>query len=481
MVMPTRVLMIDDHPEDISATTAYIQREAPHINLAVAPSVSTAKDVLATRRFDVIILGDHLGDCLDFVKVVREAGHSTGYIIVVESGDYQAISQAFSSGISHHVTRGDRYWECFPALVELAAQFARVQAAENASRLTMNALLDTIDEGVMVLDPQSRLVRANQRMSELVDRDLNDRINDRVNDIFDKPSMVGSEARDDVRTEAGLTLQRMSRPIRDDEGRLVGQLEVYRAAESQAKGISDADPVNEADIEKMRDRLLSRVSHELKTPLTSIMGFAHMMAIRPDAPLDKRQKWANFIRSKSEQLTRMVDDLMDLSKLQTGRTRLDLQPADLKAVISDAVEEMLVPAPEREFVLNIPENLTQIPLDSERFSQALLHIFTNGHTFSPPETPITVNVEDEGDEIVVSIRDHGPAVVPDEQAYIFAPFANEPGEGHVPGRVLGLSIAQRIIEAHGGNLWVDDYSDAGNTFKLTLPKSDGSASSSGGR
>src|SRR5438046_1400772 len=132
MVMPTRVLMIDSHPEDISSTTAYIQREAPHVNLATVPSLSAAKEVLSTRHFDVIILGDQLAECLDLVKLVHEAGHSTGYIIVIEGGDYRAITDAFNGGISHHVTRGERYWECFPALVDLAAQHARVQSSERA-------------------------------------------------------------------------------------------------------------------------------------------------------------------------------------------------------------------------------------------------------------------------------------------------------------------------------------------------------------
>jgi signal transduction histidine kinase len=470
MVMAIRVLMIDDHPAEISSTTTYIQQAAPHINLSVTPSVLTAKDILSTRRFDVIILGDNLAASLEFAKVVQAAGHSTGYIIVIETGDYQAVTDAFNGGVLHHVTRGTRYWECFPALIELAAQHAQVQAAERSARLTLACLLDVISEGVIIRDPQSRLVAVNTRLNDLLDRDLTDRIGEPLNDLFDSPTKIGSEATDEVRSGAGLVLQRVSRPIYDNEHRLLGQLEVYREA-ADATTRSDAEPVTAEDIERMRDRLLSRVSHELKTPLTSIMGFAHMMSTRPDAPIEKRQKWGNFIRSKSELLTRLVDDMMDLSKLQTGRTQMQRQPVELVTVIEDAIEQMVLPAPNREFVLNVAE-LPPIPLDTEQFTQALLHLFTNSHNFSPPEAPIIVTVTDEGDSVGVSIQDQGSAVVPDEQAYVFEPFANEPGEGHVPGRGLGLSIARRIIEAHGGKLWVDQYSDDGNTFKLTLPKTD---------
>ncbi len=470
MVMPTRVLMIDDHPDDISSTAAFFQREAPQIRLLVVDSVGAAKTELATHPADVVILSNHLLDSLDLVKTLQNSGRSTGYILIIELGQYQALGEAFKGGISHHVTRSEGYWECLPAMIEQAALHARLLANERSIRLTLNTLADTVDEGVAVLDQNGRLVLANRRLSELVDRDLTDRIGEPINDLFDTPNKPGTETTENVRTEAGLTLQRRSVPVFGDDQRLIGQLDVYSESEAGSRQTAGTS-TNDEEIQWMRDRLLSRVSHEIKTPLTSILGFAHMMATRPDAPVDKRQKWANFIRSKSELLTRLVDDMLDLSKLQTGRFQMNQQPVELNTVIQDVVEEMAITAPHRQFDLDIPDDLPPVSIDAERINQALLNLLSNAHNFSPPETPIKIQARDEGKQIAISITDHGPAVVPDEQAYVFEPFSSEPGEGHQSGRGLGLSIAQRIIQTHNGQLWVDNYSEEGNTFKLTLPKS----------
>lgn len=225
-----------------------------------------------------------------------------------------------------------------------------------------------------------------------------------------------------------------------------------------------------AELVEKRDQLMSRMSHEVKTPLTSILGFAHMLVTKPDAPIEKRQKWASFIHSKSQQLSRLIDNMLDLSELQTGDITITRQPTDLSALITDAVAEMEAVAPTRRIEATILPTLPELKLDADHISQVIVNLLTNAHNLTPEGQPIEIEMRDKADTVEVAVTDHGPTLPPEEREKVFEPFSAEPGAGYQPGKELWLPLARTIIEAYGGRLWIDTAPGQGSVFIFSLPK-----------
>src|SRR5258708_3210271 len=249
---------------------------------------------------------------------------------------------------------------------------------------------------------------------------------------------------------------------------LTARLEIYEkmAADGKQPGFH---PLSET-LAHERDELMSRVSHEIKTPLTAVLGFAHMMVSHPDAPLEKRQKWAAFIESKSEQLNRLVDNMLDLSDLQAGHLVLNKRRASLGIMIRDAVESMEAIAPDRAFKLDVSKELPEISVDVDRIAQVILNMLSNALKLSPEGQPVEVTLRHQKDQQEVRVVDHGNGLEPDEREYVFEAFSAEPGAGYQPGKGLWLPLARALIEAHGGRMWIEPTADHGSTFILALPE-----------
>ena len=222
------------------------------------------------------------------------------------------------------------------------------------------------------------------------------------------------------------------------------------------------------EITYLRDELMSHIAHEVKTPLTSILGFAHMMMSHPDAPVEKREKWARFIHTKSELLTRLVDNMLDLARLQSNELPLHLRLVDLGEMLRDAVEEVAITAPGRVIEIDIPADLPSVMVDADQMSRVLVNLLVYAHNASPPDQLIRATIRVNGDALQVGVTDYGRAIALEEQNHIFEPFSAEPGGGVQPGKGLWLPLARTYVEAIGGHMWFD-VTPGGNTFYFSLP------------
>jgi signal transduction histidine kinase len=279
------------------------------------------------------------------------------------------------------------------------------------------------------------------------------------------PSMIAQAVEYSRRIEKERTMHTELELVVDS---LTVKLEICERALKEAQH-RQAQALPADHLAHARDEFMSRVSHEFKTPLTAVLGFAHMMVTRPDAPVEKRQKWAFFIESKSEQLNRLVDNMLDLSDLQAGYLVLKKSNADISALIHRAVEEMEAIAPERRFQLDIPADLPEVNLDADRISQVILNMLSNAHNSSPDDQSVEVSVRSSDDQLEMRVVDHGVSLDPIDRERVFEPFSAEPGAGYQPGKGLWLPLARTLIEAHGGHLWIEPTPDHGSTFVFSLP------------
>jgi signal transduction histidine kinase len=221
---------------------------------------------------------------------------------------------------------------------------------------------------------------------------------------------------------------------------------------------------------------VANVSHELKTPLTSIQGFAQALMDGTAADEEARMKAASIIHEESDRLRRLVDDLLDLARLDAEQVAFMRRPVDLNALIQRVVDGLGVTASEQGIELvGLERSLPPVIGDGDRLAQVLTNLIDNAVKHSPPGGKVRVVGEVDQQWLQIGIKDEGKGIPPDELSRIFERFyqldkARSGGRGRGVG--LGLAISREIIRAHGGELSAQSTSGAGSVFTIRLPRID---------
>jgi signal transduction histidine kinase len=226
-------------------------------------------------------------------------------------------------------------------------------------------------------------------------------------------------------------------------------------------------------VERLRTDLLSTISHELRTPLTLIRtSIGLLLDSDPDAAM--RFRLLRNIQQSSERMHALVNDLLDLARLRGDRFPLQTRTVDTGALVAGAVSLMrpLLDAKGQDVALAIPSPAPTIVGDYRRLERVLLNLLGNANTFAPVGTTITVTVQDGARQVTIAVRDAGPGIAAEAMPHLFEQFftSRTSSSRHNIGVGLGLPIAQGIVAAHGGRIWVDSTLGAGTTVSFTLPK-----------
>jgi signal transduction histidine kinase len=225
--------------------------------------------------------------------------------------------------------------------------------------------------------------------------------------------------------------------------------------------------------ERLNDEFVATVSHELRTPLTSIAGSLGLMLGGAAGRLpEPALRLMTIAHNNSQRLVRLINDLLDIEKLQSGEGRFDLQPLEFRSVVAQAIESV------HGFAdgYNIHVRMTgaadgRVHADSDRLIQVITNLLSNAIKFSPPGGTIEVSIEVDGGTLRLAIRDHGPGIPAELKPRIFEKFtqAATPGTRHAGGTGLGLSIAREIVVRLGGTIGFEDAPDGGTRFFVALP------------
>jgi len=226
------------------------------------------------------------------------------------------------------------------------------------------------------------------------------------------------------------------------------------------------------ELDALKDQFVSVVSHELRTPLTAIRGYLEIVLGEEPGPLNDTQKrFLQIADFSSEQLLRVVGDLLLIGKVEAGHLALEIGEVDLESLLEDCVVANMPEAEAKNIVLRISsEPLPRISGDRGRIAQALGNIISNAIKFTQ-EGHVEVRSRREGDNVVVEVVDTGTGVPMAEIDHLFVPFfrASTATSEAIPGTGLGLSIAKEIVEAHGGTITVESVERAGTSFRVELP------------
>ncbi len=225
--------------------------------------------------------------------------------------------------------------------------------------------------------------------------------------------------------------------------------------------------------DELKTALLNAVSHDLRTPLASIMASAESLRQRDMHWSDEeRDEFLAAIEQEAQRLNNIVGNLLDLSRIQGGSLHPERQWHDLGGLITVAITRLRARYPEHSFALDLPDDLPPLYLDPVQIDQVVVNLLDNAAKYSPPRTKIWLSVQRNDREVRVQIADRGRGVPAEALRHLFTPFyrvlhrRSQPGP---PGTGLGLAVARGLIAAHGGHIWAANRDDGGAIFTFTLP------------
>ena len=225
-------------------------------------------------------------------------------------------------------------------------------------------------------------------------------------------------------------------------------------------------------MDEVKTNLVSTVSHELKTPLTSIRMGLHLLLEEKIGPLNAKQlELLLAAREDSERLLRMINDLLDLARLESGQTRQRLEVVSPQTLIDDALPDLrsLLEAQDSRLVADVAPDLPEVTVDSRQISHVFSNFVSNAARFSKPGEEIVLSVKQIGKTVRFSVLDHGPGIAKEFQSRVFERFFRIPGTEESNGVGLGLAIAKEIVVAHGGNIGLRSAPGTGSEFYFDLP------------
>jgi signal transduction histidine kinase len=231
------------------------------------------------------------------------------------------------------------------------------------------------------------------------------------------------------------------------------------------------------ELDRLKSDFVSNVSHELRTPLTAIKGAVDLVLREVAGPLTEKQiHYLTRVRSNTQHLTGLINDVLDLSKIESGSSEVKPSRVSLSSLVHEVIETLRPVAAEKVITLNaiIAERSIFVWADPDKINQVLMNLIGNAIKFTPASGTVTVSASTNGKKNVqVSVSDTGPGVLPGERERIFDKFYQiaEAGGAKPKGTGLGLAISKALIELHGGKIWVESAPGRGSMFIFTLPLS----------
>ena len=225
----------------------------------------------------------------------------------------------------------------------------------------------------------------------------------------------------------------------------------------------------EMESERLRNSLLSAISHDLRTPLTAIVGLSGTLAGSPALAPDARQELAGAIEEEALRMEQLVTNLLDMARLQAGPVQLNRQWQMLEEVVGSALSLQARSLAGHQVDLRLEAGLPPLALDAVLIERVLCNLLANASRLAPAGTPLTIEASRHGDMVEVALEDHGPGVAPADRERIFDKFTRARPESTGSGVGLGLSICRTIVEAHGGRIRVEPGAAGGARFVFTLP------------
>ena len=480
---PQRWQQIDDRPN-----FTFTNDRQNFTNWRVLVSLPTSFAFKGVTEFTKGILSFTLISCLVVIAIALVVSHRivtpirqvTGAARAIGRGEFDQEIQVTGSsevGILAEEFNSMR-WNLKSAVEKLTEEEKK-----------MTAIVNSIAEGLILVDSSNRVLHINpaaERLLDLsadnIDKDITEIIqNEELIHIFEedqrqilqhKPTEQIPSKDEGINLISEITLARyneklvlriIASPFLNENGLILGTVYLFD------------DITREKEIDQMKSDFISLVSHELRTPLTSIIGFVSFILDGKAGAINDRQRNSLArVQRQSKRLAALINDLLDISRIESGRIQMEQESISLLEIVTQRLEEIRPQADEKSIrlVLTAPESIPDILGDEARMGQVFTNLIGNAIKFTPNNGEVSVKVEADGNLLHVEVIDTGPGIPAEERQKIFDKFyqLSDISTRQQGGSGLGLSITKSIVEAHGGKLWIDDGNQGkGSNFQFVLP------------
>lgn len=370
--------------------------------------------------------------------------------------------------------------ELYRMIRESAERMGGMLRAQQEEASKSRAILEGIADGVMVAHARGNVILLNAAAEEILGMSREEIVGRPIHELS---GLYGAEGdtwlaltkewaqalpaqgeptsfESQFKTEEKVVSVHMAPVLMGDE--FLGTVSVFR------------DITREVAIDRMKSELISIVSHQLRTPMTSIKGYTDLLFLETVGEINEAQRrFLSIIKSNADRLALLADDLLDISRIETGRIRFNLEFIHMSTVGDEIAASLRGQIEEKglSLELDIPESLPPIYGDRDRVTQILTNLIDNARQYTPSGGQITVSAQVKGNFLQVSVADTGIGIAPEDQEKIFDRFyrTDHPLVQEVAGTGLGLSIVKSFVEMHGGEIWVKSEPGRGSTFSFTLP------------
>ena len=351
-------------------------------------------------------------------------------------------------------------------------------------RVKDEAILSSIADGLFMVDQNGTIELINNAAENIFGYKKGEVLGKKITDVFPIKSKEGNGIESDKRPALmSLQSQKVSTGIyqytRKDKssfpaaitvapvilhGKAIGAIEVFR------------DVTREQNVDRMKTEFISLASHQLRTPLSAIKWFIEILQDGNVGELTAEQKeMTTNIELSNERMIALVNALLNVSRIESGRIIVDPQPTDMKKLIEEVIKEVKpkISAKKQKLILSIHENLPVISIDPDMVRQVYLNLLTNANKYTPNEGEITIIISKKGEEIISQISDNGYGIPLKDHAKVFEKFYR--GDNVMKlitdGNGLGLYLVKAIVESSGGRIWFTSEENKGTSFMFSIPLS----------
>ena len=343
----------------------------------------------------------------------------------------------------------------------IAIENARLFAGTEIERSKLEAILTRIEDGVIVVDANGNVILVNRIARALFDLEDKDIIMKPVEEVFVHEQMV------DLLKNGHETF-----PYRCEI-----ELDNDRVINAQLNFVPDVgltvtmhDVTYFKELDRIKSEFVSNVSHDLRSPLTAILGYVELLE-RVGPVNDKQRSFIQRVQVSVRNITELINDLLDLGRIESGfdERKVSLSLQNVVQYSVESFKDRIIES-DHKLVMDIPENLPQIIGDSVRLRQVVDNLLGNSLRYTPNGGKISISARDENEQIILQVSDNGYGIPAVERPHIFEKFyrASNVVE-NISGSGLGLAIVKSIVENHNGRIWVDSVEGEGSTFTVVLP------------
>jgi len=463
-----KVLLVEDDAADTRLVERLLAECSLHAKFAVESvgSLSEAIECLTNREYDIVLadLGLPNSSGIETVQRIRETNPNLPIVVLTGLEDEETGLLAIKADAVDYLVKGQQLENMLVRTLLFALERKKAQEQLKVSKASFHNIVEKSTDGIIVMDKDGVVQFVNHAAEALFGR----KAEELVGELLGFPIVDGEVMELDVLHQAKEPGIAEMRVVDTQWNEQPAYLALLRDITSRKKA---EEKLKETMIAK--SEFTSTVSHELRTPLTAIKEGIALVVGGLAGEINEEQKEILDISKKNvDRLARLINDVLDFQKLESGKMKFDIQPNSINELARDVYEMMAPTAKDRGagLLLELDDSLSKIGFDSDKITQVLTNLVTNAMKFTEKGN-IVIKTGKKNGTIHVSVSDTGPGIKKKDLPRVFDRFEQlaTGGERKTGGTGLGLAISKNIIEQHNGRIWVESTFGKGSKFTFTLP------------